>query len=394
MKKQDVYVEVRTKKQAKKLKEVLGMFGEKYFDELGGILEWTKIHNCVYFSNKERMWHGVSDIDLISSQYAKVSIEQLRNILASEHLKEGDVVVSKGKSKFIGIVKSVQLNDDLTIVIYSDNYFKDGVKGCFSGFWNFTRYATKEEKVQMTLLDDIHRCGVGYSSRMKLITEQLQDTLTKRKTQSNEYKVTPKSLEISGDRQAFITMEVHGAGEQFGEAMSEVNDKDFKLVISDKKHDVSTNSTDETPEQKVVKYAESVDWDFEKVVLEIRKPSRLSILNAWEWNELKGCCSEDKVRNIFNKHHPHMELKKAFKEGAEIQVLGQLSNEWITDTSPSWSSSYKYRLRPLYVGDFVSYKSGTIRKVTEITESNISHYKKLDCKRITNTDLLQTLKNL
>lgn len=109
---------------------------------------------------------------------------------------------------------------------------------------------------------------------------------------------------------------------------------------------------------------------------------------------LDGKHTADKVQKIFNKHNPHMELKKAFKEGVEIQVLGQLSNEWITDTSPSWNSSYKYRLRPLYVGDFVSYKSGNIRKVTEITETNREHFQKREHKRIKDEVLLKQLRNM
>lgn len=245
MKKQDVYVEVRTKKQARKLKKVLDMFGEKYYEDERYFYEWTINSPVVHFGSGDR-WH----YRLSGQDKTKVSIKQLRNILAKEHLKEGDVVVSKGKSKFIGIVKSVQLNDDLTIVIYSDNYFKDGEEGCFSGFWNFTRYATEKEKVQNTIIGDAHR---GFNSPITKLNISFEDmhnaTLMcadsiKRKTQPNEYKVTPKSLEISGDRQAFITMEVHGAGEQFGEAMSEVNDKEFKLVISDKKHEVTTNHTE------------------------------------------------------------------------------------------------------------------------------------------------------
>lgn len=98
MKKTDVYVVVDTPKKAKKLKEVLDMFGEKYGGRTFELLE-NKDGDKVYF-NMCSEWNTdtVSEIHLKRS---KVSIKELRNILAREYLKEGDVVILKDQGNYL-----------------------------------------------------------------------------------------------------------------------------------------------------------------------------------------------------------------------------------------------------------------------------------------------------
>lgn len=46
------------------------------------------------------------------------------------------------------------------------------------------------------------------------------------------------------------------------------------------------------------------------------------------------------------KPHKHAEIIKAWADGAEIEVLCKMSNEWEMTTSPSWHPLREYRIKP------------------------------------------------
>ncbi len=135
LKKEEVYVRVSSEKKALKLKDVLDMFK----------IEWhinQFENNTFYFENGS----------LYSSSGAfkrtKVSLKELRNILAREYLKEGDVVLTKnGNDKTIAVVNNT-CNSNVSLFeakrwIRLHDGFKWYNKGCFD---DFIRYATEEEK--------------------------------------------------------------------------------------------------------------------------------------------------------------------------------------------------------------------------------------------------------
>lgn len=145
MKKTEVYVVVDTPKKAKKLKWLLDMFGERTYSE-------SSIQDCL--DNTENVLGFDKDENSFMSGYVnqfedsrtKVSIKELRNILAKEHLKSGDIVV----------IKSIYNDEWVMEVDYIEGdkaYHKSAINKS-SGYkdsksflvLNFIRYATEEEK--------------------------------------------------------------------------------------------------------------------------------------------------------------------------------------------------------------------------------------------------------
>lgn len=153
--KNEVYVVVDTPKKAKKLKKVLDMFNEPIYEETNERLSKNEVseeYPIIYFSSGE--WEGYADK---SHQHKnEVSIKELKNILAKEHLKEGDYVIATiGKTEYVVKVESIW-NNEAFINSYEYLCINDGFKhnvqkhGSFTGF---KRYATPEE---IALLDS---CG-------------------------------------------------------------------------------------------------------------------------------------------------------------------------------------------------------------------------------------------
>ena len=132
---------VDTPKKAKKLKKVLGMFGENHTGEAigNGHYNGVKLFDDTWCAIKTEI-----EVD----NESKVSIKELRNILAIEHLKEGDVVaLGYGKSvEYLGVFKSFN-NGYFEVKRYLSLNSGSGIlmtdAGCIK---NFIRYATDEEK--------------------------------------------------------------------------------------------------------------------------------------------------------------------------------------------------------------------------------------------------------
>lgn len=139
MTKNDVYVVVDTPKKAKKLKKLLDMFGEKLnrvdvdaikISHYNGSAKLYTEYNKSYFNGIN--WTLMD----ICEDKTEVSIKQLRNILAKEHLKVGDYVVLKNglMGKIISLFGYSEMlvwdskNDKVTFLIE-----------------DFKRYATPEE---------------------------------------------------------------------------------------------------------------------------------------------------------------------------------------------------------------------------------------------------------
>lgn len=150
-KKNEVFVRINTPKKAKKVKKVLDMFGEETYEKTYERLANGLVSSEYPLINFNYEWVG--DTGYIKNDKTEVSIKELRNILAIEHLKEGDVVVTKTGSEKIIAVYDYACKSDLTLfqakrwVRVSDG-FKWNNEGCFN---TFLRYATEEEKA---LLND------------------------------------------------------------------------------------------------------------------------------------------------------------------------------------------------------------------------------------------------
>lgn len=136
MKKTDVYVVVDTPKKAKKLKKVLDIFGENHTGEAIG----DDYYNGVKLFDDT--WCAIKTEIEVDNE-AEVSIKELRNILAKEHLKAGDVCLFDDRKGFKSIGVFDEYSEEYTDFLVSKVPGKDSVR---YGFHDFIRYATEEEK--------------------------------------------------------------------------------------------------------------------------------------------------------------------------------------------------------------------------------------------------------
>lgn len=422
MKKEEVYVEVRTEKQALKFKGVLDIFGEELFrnDTLDDVLLHT---NKIGFDER---WNWYSMRAVIGE--TKVSIKQLRNILASEHLKEGDVVVcGDNGSKSVGIFVEYEPEfgfelNDAKCIESGDSFFG----GCFE---NFIRYATEQEKSLfdvketpksdgwykydgypkfMVYLKNIGKCNESRFG-FDIYGTWFDEVVDKEDSLYGYIKVSDKEvgnrLFAEAERRGLVKgVKIKSDWILGGVSVTSIENTSYSYsnnevwTTGDCSYTLFKNGkwasvVEETPEQKVVKYAESVDWDFEKVVYTVGDTD--DVIDYSEYKTINhGSSVESTIDYIFKKHNPHWELKKAFANGEEIQYLSKLSNGWITDPTPSWNPLYEYRIRPVKIGDWYSYKSGSIRKFTEVTESNLAHFQKREGKRITDKAVIEYLSSM
>ena len=156
MKKTEVYVVVDTPKKAKNLKRVLSIFDIEWH-----INQFYGDFNYFYFE----------DDDLYSIKIkpglSKVSIKELRNILAKEHLKDGDVCLFDDRKGFKSIGVFDKYSEEYTDFLVSKVPGKDSVR---YGFHDFIRYATEGEKALLGPIDDFTDSDLA-------IVERLHDTL-------------------------------------------------------------------------------------------------------------------------------------------------------------------------------------------------------------------------
>lgn len=128
----DVYVVIDTPKKAKKLKKLLDMFGERTYSNysIQDCLDNNK--NVIGFEKEDNAFMS-SYVDQFDNFREKVSIKELRNILAKEHLREGDYVVCE--DNFICRIDKIE-NCGI--------YFSNPFVGVYDISY-FKRYATPEE---------------------------------------------------------------------------------------------------------------------------------------------------------------------------------------------------------------------------------------------------------
>lgn len=433
--KDQVYVVVHTGKQAKKLKEVLDMFREDVYRNTYDRLQkgivcnyYTRVH---YNINN---WCGGEKTGKTANKN-QVTIKELKNILAKEHLKEGDVIVCG-------------IGDNRCIVRYEgfeNNLFNGSfmdLKGTFinaiedGGFNNFIRYATEEEKALLEPKNELQegkwykgindntqivfkdndvnygfvRDSWYYNLTCNNVNEWQQATLqeveqalieeAKKRGLDNTFVKDINGVIISTNSGSFVYNHKDNILYKNGAVLFNdgkwadiiVNEQVVKENIKNLKQDIKGSKLDHI-EQKVVDYAESVEWDFEKVMDEIEKPEKESILSYDEWCVLAGSDSYLKTENIFNKYNPHWELKQAYKDGADIEFYDIFSDKWRSISNPLWHKNDKYRIRSLQIGYWVMYYSGDIKKYTIITQGNLNHYTKNKCTRVKDKQLIDLLNN-
>lgn len=154
--KEEIYLSVRTQKKADKLKKVLKMFNQKTYSAQSIDTCVNSAGDLVIHYDGEEFLNTHLSVEGLEDK-TKVTIKELKNILALEYLKEGDVIILAGgeeKYKWVVEVDCVEENLNFPITVYPSNFIGlDGVEkydGDNSGIsGQFVRFATKDEKELM-----------------------------------------------------------------------------------------------------------------------------------------------------------------------------------------------------------------------------------------------------
>lgn len=169
MKKTDVYIVVDTPKKAKKSKKVLHMFGQEAHPNI----ERPFRNNYLYFDSEGFYDTAIYKNGVYTENKTEISIKELRNILAKEHLKAGDVVaLGYGESvEYIGVFKSFN-NGHFQVDRYMSLNSGSGILMNDSGYIkNFIRYATEEEKALLEPKKELE-VGKWYKTKKSLFNHQ------------------------------------------------------------------------------------------------------------------------------------------------------------------------------------------------------------------------------
>ena len=177
-KKEDVYVVVDSYKKAIELDEVLKMFGETTFND-NSVDQCLQIDGFLVFSEFYGSWFASRS----RANRTQVSIQELKNILAAEHLKPGDeVVLGIGNvawnATFIGMKG---LNFEAHYYAGGGGYTKPFIG--IGHFPDFKRYQDKTDD-DAAIVERLHDAlyeNHGYSLDSELLTNARELVLKLRK---------------------------------------------------------------------------------------------------------------------------------------------------------------------------------------------------------------------
>ena len=216
MKKTDVYVVVDTPKKAKKLKRLFDMFGQ----EAHPYIERPFRNNYLYFDSEGFYDTSIYKNGFYTENKTEVSIKELRNILAKENLRPGDVVaLGYGKSvEYIGVFKAFN-NGYFEVDRYLSLDSGSGILMNDSGYINnFIRYATEEEKAllepkkydKFDELKEAHRNGavIQVKGRHTGIWHDNEQPTWK---ETHEYRVKPEEKPNLTESDIAIVERLHDA---------------------------------------------------------------------------------------------------------------------------------------------------------------------------------------
>lgn len=156
MNKSEVCVRL-TRKNCKKVLGILEMFGERPSPGLMQIIKNSKLirpYEHIYYNQYTGTFYRTSEHP-VGKDLTLIKPRELRNILAKEHLKAGDVVIldADSKTQYVAKIDSAGNNQwgyfgsTLWAEINTDDKTIETQEGLFD---NFLRFATDEEK---TLLE-------------------------------------------------------------------------------------------------------------------------------------------------------------------------------------------------------------------------------------------------
>lgn len=345
MKKTDVYVVVDTPKKAKKLKKVLDMFGEEFSSTDGNAIKTGSYNGSAKLYTKfNKAYFAGCNWTLMPTcnERLEVSIKELRNILAKEHLKEGDVVLTKdGNDKIIAVVNktcnsNVALFESKRWIRLHDGFKLDN-KGCFL---DFIRYATEEEKA---LLEP---------------KKELEVWKWYKGTCDFESLIFITEIENTGSYN-----HIHGYGFKWGQW------NDLSHLLSNTDHEKSlVEANFEEVKQELIKEAKRLGHNYDKYSYDPDEN------NLFGYN---GRLEEVFVDGVWNEPYDKLSnLKEAFNNGYCVDFYDVKTDTWKRHENPCWNPDLKWRIMVnnghLVVSDvYLLNKIKELKKSIEEIKSNI-----------------------
>lgn len=395
MKKENVFVVIDTRKKAEKASKVLAMFNQKLASELlfkyclqnNGWLHISKLSN----TNK---WVWSVPESHLTKNDKEVSVSELKQILAMEHIKSGDVVVCRKEKDNFNIFE----------VSYTDSYYiyykrrfssKDGL-GEYSGAWffeNFHRYATEEEKQLLNppvVKEDEKHTGSFESLRnLKCDTVDFPNDF-------KEVEKDKKDLEVgkwyfvdrndTTEHKALVIFKGHNV-DAYGFSHKGLYTDNYGCynTFCNPKYQY-TKATQEQVAERFFKetrkrYPNHIGYVFNHGKNEIFTGSEIVFKNG-TWLEAKKIEID-----------PFKELKEAHKKGFEIEYKSS-SGQWKTSSNPAWRKTGNYRIRPVKIGDWflTTHEQTNVKYYYQVNETNIN-YVRGNHVRILNQMVIDILNN-
>ena len=324
MKKEEIYVKL-TGKNREKVFKILDMFGEELTREDEEARKTGRYANgnpIKYFPELEFKTGGAWVLYQRNlSNKKQIKPRQLRNMLAQEHLKEGDVVVVRsGRSKWV-----VELTGDNLDWFEHYKSYNFGLKRRATIFGqlldgNFIRYATEEER---KLLQTGLQVGKWYTYRECLLCYQGRE----------------ETLRAYG----FIR------GEWVGTVNCGNNPEKWEEAAPE---EVEQALLREAKKRGLVEgcLTTSLDDGRQFIVSGSRHP--LLSVNCEDINRFFVMGGDGRGYCIFDNGKwavpidKFAGLKQAHKNGANIQYRNSVSGRWCTIKSPTWHGGYEYRINP------------------------------------------------
>lgn len=326
MKKTDVYVVVDTPKKAKKLKRLLEMFGENAHPDI----ERPFINNCLYFDSEGFYDTAMYKNGVYTKNKTEVSIKELRNILAKEHLKEGDVVIFKEQGDY-----SICEFERMAMKSFEGQFVSKKYCNLYGSelelnggiHENFIRYATEEEKALLEPNKEL-KVGKWYKTKRALFNHQ------------NGY-------------------------DSYGFFDNKWVPDNWKTNLYDFAFVTPIEATSQEVEQSLIEEAKRRGFvngsigNNSNIHNKNLKDCELFFNNEYEFdnkdNLLRVILDEDTTWTVFEdgqwasiiEQEKFAELKEAHRNGAVIQ-LNSIYNGWhdVEDDSDLWLPTYEYRIKP------------------------------------------------
>lgn len=316
--KNEVYVKVDTPKKAKKLKKTLDMFGEPHTGSAIGNIHYNgaKIFDdtwCAIIIEKEL------------ENETEVSIKELKNILAVEHLKEGDVALFECDGQRL-LGKFVEYCDEFRFEVtdlITNNAYKEG---CFD---NFIRYATEEEKQLLNPKKDLE-VGKWYLFNGHC-TENKPLMLVSSNHNDRVYFCGFNFLNQWVDEDFYTTDDLNKYG--YREATPQEVEK--ALIEEAKRRGF-----------KVGFIAHVKHTDGRETFWNGKDPERYVFEDntLYYYSHLYPIFKDGQWATIIEKDK-FAEIKEAHRNGAVIECL-QVTGEWYPIENPKWDTKSEYRIKP------------------------------------------------